>query len=280
MLKTHIVWLLRTSAVLSVIVLSACAAPRSQAVAAVGTSADDNRVAIVQAGSQQPTVVLQAGHQSDKKTWSAVMPRLAANRMVVAFDRPGHGGNPATTAPRDPCTIAAEQHQLLQQLGVQPPYILAGHSLGGLYQYVYAKQYPDEVAGLVLLDPTHPRHWESMQRDVPQLASVLKVMRVTLFSRVDKDEFDAQSTCLETLKLDQPLTMPVRMLVSGRRPPVEQGAFEAMLNVLRQDWLGLLGIKQMQVIRDSGHFIQNDSPQDVVIAVEQVAAEVAAHARR
>lgn len=272
--------LLRMTCLLSSLVLNACVAARPQSGAEAGTSLDDDRVAIVRAGSQQPAVVLQAGHQSDKKTWRTVMPMLAAKHIVVAFDRPGHGGNPAPTAPRDPCTIAAEQHELLQQLGVQPPYILVGHSLGGLYQYVYAKQYPDEVAGLVLLDPTHPHHWERMQHDVPQLAGVLKVMRVTLFSRVDKDEFDAQSTCLDTLKLDQPLTMPVRLLVSGRRPAAEKGAFEAMLNDLRQDWLGLLGIKQMQLIRDSGHFIQNDSPQDVVLAVEQVAAEVTAHSAR
>ncbi len=260
-----------------VLVLAACAsAPTRRPLGETGSSADDESVAIARAGTQKPAVVLQAGLQYGKNTWSKLMPQVAAQRMVVATDRPGHGGNPSTSAPRDPCTIAAEQRQLLRQAGVEPPYILVGHSLGGLYQYTYAKLYPQEVAGLVLLDPTHPRHWEAMQRDTPQLADLVKVMRFAAFSRVDKEEFDAQAVCLDRLNMAQPLNLPVRLLFSGRRQPEEKGAFETMLKGLRQNWLGLLGTRDMKVVWDSGHFIQNESPDEVLSAIKQVAAEAAA----
>lgn len=264
-------------AVTLVLVLAACASsPPRRPLGEAGVSADDDSVAIARAGTGKPVVVLQAGLQYGKSTWSKLMPELASQRTVVATDRPGHGGNPSTTAPRDPCTIAAEQRQLLKKAGVEPPYILVGHSLGGLYQYAYAKLYPQDVAGLVLLDPTHPRHWETMQRDTPQLADLVKAMRFVAFSRVDKDEFDAQAVCLDKLNMGQPLNMPARLLLSGRRQPEEKGAFENMLKGLRQNWLSLLGIRDMKVIWDSGHFIQNESPEDVVNAVKQVAAEAAA----
>lgn len=239
-----------------------------------GLSVDDDGVAYVRVGTRVPVVVLQAGHQDGKKTWGKLVADLALQNMVIATDRPGHGGNPATDAPRDPCTIAGEQHKMLQIAGAPPPYILVGHSLGGLYQYAYAKLYPSDVAGIVLLDPTHPRHWETMQREFPRGADLIKLMRLVAFSSVDKKEFDAQAEYLNKLNLAQPLSIPAKLLVSGRFRPEERGKFENMLKPLRQDWLQLLGAKRMQVVWDSGHYIQKDSPEEVVSAVQQLISEI------
>ena len=256
------------------LLLSGCmTSPISRPARDVGVSVNDDGTPIVRVGTQTPAVVLQAGFQDGKKTWNKLVPDLSHRSMIVAMDRPGHGGNPATDAPRDPCTIAGEQRKMLQATGIQPPYVLVGHSLGGLYQYVYAKLYPDEVVGLVLLDPTHPRHWEEMQREFPQGAGMIKVMRFALFSSVDKSEFDAQTKCLDTLNMAQPLSVPSRLLVSGRFRPEERGIYEKMLKTLRKDWLRLLGAKQMQVVWDSGHYIQKDSPEEVLAAVQQLIAE-------
>jgi pimeloyl-ACP methyl ester carboxylesterase len=230
----------------------------------------DSSVAQVRAGTEAPALVLQAGLGEGKQTWATLMPELAKQHLVIAFDRPGRSGAALTEAPRDPCTIADEQRTLLQNAGIQPPYILVGHSLGGLYQYVYAKRYPNEVAGIILLDPTHPRHWETMQREFSGGARIVKLMRMIVFSRADRREFDAQQKCLDQLDMAQPLTAPAQLLVSARFRPEEQGAFEKMMKPLRQNWLQLLGIKQMKVVWDSGHYIQNDSPEEVVASVQQL----------
>ena len=68
-----------------------------------------------------------------------MMEELASGQAVFAYDRPGYAGNPASEAPRDPCTVAAELRAQLRTAGLQPPYVLVGHSLGGLYQYVFAR---------------------------------------------------------------------------------------------------------------------------------------------
>ncbi|ATE59270.1 alpha/beta fold hydrolase [Thauera sinica] len=231
--------------------------------------------AYVRAGSSRtPAIVLQAGLQDDRSSWDKLMPGLARENMVIAIDRPGRGDNPATKAARDPCTIAAEQRALLRQAGVQPPYILVGHSLGGLYQYVYAKLYPDDVAGLVLLDPTHPRHWETMQKSSPRSADLIKVLRFAAFSSTDRAEFDAQAACLDRLDLAKPLGLPTRLLVSGRFRSEEQGAYQEMINSLRRDWLRLLGVPRLQTVWDSGHYIQKDSPEEVLAAVKGLAADL------
>ncbi|MBK7417536.1 MAG: alpha/beta hydrolase [Dechloromonas sp.] len=62
---------------------------------------------------------------------------------MFAYDRPGYGSNPASNTPRDPCTIATELRDQLRSAGLPPPYVLVGHSLGGLYQYVFARLYPE-----------------------------------------------------------------------------------------------------------------------------------------
>ena len=198
------------------------------------------------------------------------MPEIAQTGQVFAYDRPGRGENGFTEGPRDPCAIATEERQLLIQNGVRPPYVLVGHSLGGLYQYVFAKMYPQDVAGLVLLDPTHPRHLETLKKEAPGSALLLKVVRAVGFSRADKAEFDDQAKCLNTIDMHQPVTVPVEFLVSGRFREEEKGDFEDAVKRLRKDWLKILGIPKYKTVWDSGHYIQDENPQVVIGAIHRV----------
>lgn len=226
--------------------------------------------AYVVLGKNAPTVVLQAGFGDGKSVWVDVAEDLSGDYTIFAYDRPGHGGNPASETPRDPCTVAAELRDQLRASGLKPPYVLVGHSLGGLYQYVFARRYPDEVAGLVLLDPTHPRHLESMEREVPTLASLVKGMSKITFGRTDRREFEAQTTCLDKLESTPAFSTPTRLLVSGRFKEMEKGDFEKMVKRLRQDWQRLTKAPKIEVIHDSGHYIQKDSPEDVAAAVRSL----------
>jgi pimeloyl-ACP methyl ester carboxylesterase len=107
-------------------------------------------------GSGSPTVVLEpgAGEMSSVLGWIA--PAVARDTRVCVYDRAGRGwSEPADTA-QDGMRIAADLHTLLQRGNVPGPYVLAGHSFGGLYVLTFAARYPDEVAGMVLVDSTAP----------------------------------------------------------------------------------------------------------------------------
>src|SRR4030095_1843213 len=107
-------------------------------------------------GSGTPTVVLEpgAGGTSSVVGWSA--PAVARDTRVCVYDRAGRGwSEPASTA-QDGAQIATDLHTLLQRGDVPGPYVLAGHSFGGLYVLTFAARYPDEVAGMVLVDSTAP----------------------------------------------------------------------------------------------------------------------------
>ncbi|WP_222433447.1 alpha/beta fold hydrolase [Arthrobacter sp. UKPF54-2] len=107
-------------------------------------------------GSGSPTVVLQPGGGEMSSNLGWIAPAVARSTRVCAYDRAGRGwSGPADTA-QDATQIAIDLHTLLHRGNVPGPYVLAGHSFGGLYALTFAARYPDEVAGMVLVDSTAP----------------------------------------------------------------------------------------------------------------------------
>jgi pimeloyl-ACP methyl ester carboxylesterase len=108
-------------------------------------------------GSGSPTVVLEPGGGASSSDVAWIAPVVARDTTVCAYDRAGRGWSEATDGPQDGSHIAADLHTLLDRAHVPGPYVLAGHSFGGLYVQSFAAQFPDEVAGMVLLDSTAPK---------------------------------------------------------------------------------------------------------------------------
>jgi pimeloyl-ACP methyl ester carboxylesterase len=107
-------------------------------------------------GSGSPTVVLQAGGGEMSSAFGWIAPVVAGDTRVCVYDRAGHGwSEPADTA-QDGMQIATDLHTLLERGDVPGPYVMAGHSFGGLYTLAFAARYPDDVAGMVLIDSTAP----------------------------------------------------------------------------------------------------------------------------
>lgn len=107
-------------------------------------------------GSGSPTVVLQPGGGDYSSVMAWIAPAVASHTRVCVYDRAGRGWSEPAESPQDATQIAADLHALLQRGKVPGPYVLAGHSFGGLYVLTYAERYPDEVAGMVLVDSTDP----------------------------------------------------------------------------------------------------------------------------
>ena len=103
-------------------------------------------------GTGTPTVILEAAAPGWSVSWSNVQPQLARTTRVCAYDRAGLGWSERGPLPRSGQRMAQELHRLLERAGIRGPYILAGHSLGGLITRLYQHDYPHDVVGIVLVD--------------------------------------------------------------------------------------------------------------------------------
>lgn len=107
-------------------------------------------------GSGSPTVVLEPGGGEMSSNMGWIAPAVARDTRVCVYDRAGRGWSEPAVTPQDGTQIATDLHTLLQRGHVPGPYVLAGHSFGALYVLNYAARYPNEVAGMVLMDSTNP----------------------------------------------------------------------------------------------------------------------------
>ena len=106
-------------------------------------------------GEGTPTVVFDAGLANWSQIWGLVQPAVAKRTRACAYDRAGLGFSDPATRPGTSANIADDLHRLLHAASIAPPYLLVGHSYGGMNVRLYADYYRDEVAGLVLDDPSH-----------------------------------------------------------------------------------------------------------------------------
>jgi len=109
------------------------------------------------AAALKPTVILECGiGGATSCNWGWIEPEVARFARVVAYDRAGLGWSDPGPLPRDGRRIATELHAALRNAGLRGPYVFVGHSYGGLLARIFTDAYPDEVAGLVLAEPSHP----------------------------------------------------------------------------------------------------------------------------
>jgi pimeloyl-ACP methyl ester carboxylesterase len=127
-------------------------------------------------GSGSPTVVLEPGHGGSSSDFCWITPAVARETRVCVYDRAGRGWSDAANNPQDGAHIAADLHTLLERAHVPGPYVLAGHSFGGLYIQSFAAQFPDQVAGMVLLDSTAPNPGPAQPTDTESYSFLRRVV--------------------------------------------------------------------------------------------------------
>ncbi|HEY5116398.1 MAG TPA: alpha/beta fold hydrolase, partial [Nakamurella sp.] len=134
----------------------------------------DHRLFLSCSGSGEPTVIMEPGLGETSAAWGLLAPTVAEHTRVCVYDRAGRGRSEPSPAPQDGDQIAADLHTLLDRAGITGPLVMAGHSLGGLYVLDYTARYPEQVAGMVLVDATPPTAFTALP-DYPAFYDMYRI---------------------------------------------------------------------------------------------------------
>jgi pimeloyl-ACP methyl ester carboxylesterase len=258
-------------------------------------------------GEGGPTVILDYGRVGSYLDWYHVQPQVARFSRVCSYDRGGYGWSDPSPKPRLPSAMAEELHTLLAKAGEKPPYVLVGHSFGSFDVLMYAHKYRDEVAGIVLVDGSHPDqrfpfHWRdklwlrAMQFTAPfglprwrrwcgggppEIAPIrTAIFCRSLVYRTDYDQWAAfPEGADEVRRLGSLGDLP--LLVVSRDPDRKPSSDNQTFSTREQHWLKL----QQELLRlstnathtiatGSGHDIMMDKPDVVVEAIRKIVEKI------
>lgn len=228
-----------------------------------------HRLSVTGTGQGRPTVVLESGGGGDIRSWKAILPRIGEFTSVVAYARAGHEDSEPANTPRTLMVVVEELRTLLRKDGCEPPYVLVGRSLGGIYVRAFAMKYPTEVAGLVLVDGSHERQGIEYARATGiTVQDYLNMVRASVKDGAARREMEGLESVMASGDLgivtklpDTPLVVITNTRADG--PEAARTAWRALQNEVFESTTQGRHI----VTNRSGHDIGSNEPDLVVEAV-------------
>lgn len=225
-----------------------------------------------QSGNGEPAVILINGGSGPIEGWYKVFREIAEETTVFAYNRLGVGNSDKPTSPQHGNFIVNTLRQLLLEINLQPPYILVGHSLGGLYANLFARQNPNETAGVVLLDSSHPEDLAINETQNAFIRGINKCFRA-FDSFSPHRKWNEVNFVEETVKqIQQADTFPdvPLFVVSGDKMPRMMP--EHVFQIRKSNQLNLVQLSNQGkhiLASKSGHFPQLSEPEVVIQAVRE-----------
>lgn len=228
-------------------------------------------------GEGLPAVILINGGSGPVEGWYKVYPPLAEEVTVFAYNRFGVGSSDQPASPQHGEAIISSLRQLLQEIALHPPYILVGHSLGGLYANLFARRYPEEIAGVVLLESSHPQDL-AINEIQPRWIRVINRLLQKFDALSPHKKWNEANFVEETVQqIGQAGPFPAIPLVivtGGKKPPMVPEHVYQLRTANQLDFLQLSPQSQHIPATQSGHFPQMSEPDVVLQAVRECISRV------
>lgn len=225
--------------------------------------------ACVFAGRGKPTVILESGLGDGMGTWSTLFRQIEEISQVFAYNRAGYRKSHSENSQRDGCTIVEELRELLAVANVNPPYLLVGHSMGGTYMELYARIYPDEVAGVVFVDSRHADFTRRCQEANVSLDDPSAKLTVLLPAGA-KRELKAGDLTMRQVHESPPFpAIPVAVL-TGMNKPSEGDKFREIWLSTQTDLAGLSPLSKHIICQACGHYLHHENAVAVLKAIRWV----------
>lgn len=223
--------------------------------------------------ANRPTVILEAGSGDSSEVWAAVQKQVEQFEHVCSYDRLGMGKSDKVSPAQTADEIVDNLHQLLQVARLTPPYVMVGHSIGGIYVRKYATRYPAEVIGLVLVDSAHEEQFVRVSQISPEWAERIR-------TRFSADEQRAGGFLQANERLEWHFNGPLvviehRPIPPSAAPDPMAKQSEPVFHLLQIDLVGRSKYGQLRQAKQSGHYIQRDEPELVTQSIKDVIREIA-----
>jgi pimeloyl-ACP methyl ester carboxylesterase len=224
-------------------------------------------------GSGSPTVILEAGLTGDHRTWDGLFNKVASSTRVCAYDRANIDPSDPAPTPRSARDMVADLHTLLRKAHEDGPYLLVGFSFGGLISQLYASTYPDDTAGLVLVESNHPDEEDQFEAKLTK-------------AQIAADHKDAESNpegvdVFRSFKEvqaapavpDRPLVVVTAGQPAEWPPGWDAKVFDGLRAAEQKDLVSLSSHGTQLIARKSGHEVPLSEPDVVVKGIEIVLAK-------
>ncbi|MBA2652643.1 MAG: alpha/beta hydrolase [Tatlockia sp.] len=304
MSNTTFKWFYRLSLLLITLFLNqtlATAKPNSLDFAKTFDIGKGRQVYLRCSGSGAPTVIMESGYRNNSDVWTvsvegkkAIFPAVASYTRVCVYDRPGTIGwtvnalsrSDQITMPRSADSVVTDLHDVLQAAKLKGPFILVGHSLGGIFTRLFASKYPNEVEGLILVD-AYPESFKSLLGP-KKWAAYLKITGLAVPGIKDPNhfeniDFDQVTSVMEDTAVKSPLKpMPLIVLSRGlptdlpvpNDPELTSVAFEQAWQKGQNKLVLLEPHAKHLIATKSQHYIQYAQPDLIIDAIHQMVEDI------
>lgn len=239
---------------------------------------DGHRQHILDKGEGSPVVIFITGAGADLKDFDVVQSEIADYTRTLSYDRAGIGLSEELDNERTVDHLASELHQILEHEKIEPPYVLVGHELGGFIVRWFAHAYPNQVSGIVLIDPAYEGFMDSLRntrsndqrrrmKDMVDLGIVNKPKA----SRKELEHLKKDEELMRSAQL--PVTIPITMLTSGRFSDAERDKGASAEDITR--WVQFHERLKEQapqlkhvVTEKSGSLIHQEEPELVIAEIK------------
>jgi alpha/beta hydrolase fold len=223
-------------------------------------------------GSGSPTVILEAGLTGDHQTWEEVFPGISSSTRVCAYDRANIAPSESAKTPRTTQDMVTDLHALLRAAGEPSPYLLVGFSFGGLVSQLYASEYPDEVAGMVLVESNHPDEVKQFEAHL----TPAQIAKDHQFADSNEEGVDVYASFKEVQKAEPLPDIPLVVVTAGRSegwpPGWDPDVFDRLRAEQQADLANMVPNGQQVIARHSTHEVPLQQPLVVVKAIQTVLA--------
>ncbi|HKO41792.1 MAG TPA: alpha/beta hydrolase [Pyrinomonadaceae bacterium] len=224
-------------------------------------------------GQGSPAVIFEGGMGVGIASWSAVQKDVATFVQTVSYDRAGLSQSEPGPKPRSAKQIASELKAALQKAGVKPPYVLVGHSLGGIYVRVFADMYPKDVIGMVLIDPSQEAFNDWTRTNLRDLRKEEEARLAQAGEGIRGESESLETSYSQARAAKVPPGIKVTLISAMQDEGMPAEARKVWIQK-HMEWIAGVPDGKHIIAKKSGHFVQAQEPALVIEAVRQLVKKV------